>query len=113
MMLFLLVACSQNPAVTLPEKILTSPTLPGKMIQYRDVRGYLLRGTSSKGELWIVPNLSTTYKSCAEQQKDPTHTVLLIDRTANKNTGVEYLANIAQEPISITSTRCEDNEKLD
>ena len=114
MIFFLLAGCSQSPSVDLPAKMMPPRSVQGQMIQYGDLRGYLLKGKQNNGEIWVVPELSSKYKECAQKQHTPSKTVLVIAKNADTTKGVEYMKSLTKSNVTLPPPiQCSHDEKLD
>ena len=92
-----------------PPKPLTNSRIPqvahGKMIQYGNLRGFLVsKGSAKKTLLWYVPKINPQNKICAQQQLPNDHRVLVVEASTNPTEAQKYLS----QPIPPQDFKCQD-----
>ena len=91
MILLLMIGCIDPP------KPLTKSRIPqvahGKMIQYGNLRGFLVsKGTAQKTLLWYVPKITPQNKICVQQQLPNDHRVLVVETATDTKKAQQYLS---------------------
>jgi len=71
------------------------------MIQYNQLKGFLVRQSSENAEIWMISKISTLSRDCAQKHGK---TVLVIADSDKKQIAIDYLSNIVKGKVDVLSS---------